>query len=165
LEGVPNDPTVDVGAIAAWLTDWKDYAVTTAARSADSDRLVADLASWHQQLDRDAPLPEALRAQLHAWGSANGGLAESTALLLIRSHQRCVTATDFTLYFMVVGMPRFWKILFERNTSIALYDAASGKLLWMAFFNATPTGEPALQQRLLAELENLPAASAGLPAP
>lgn len=164
-EGGTNDPGIDEGKIASWLADWKDYAVTTAPRSTDSDGLVADLAKWHQQLSRNEPLPDALRARLRSWADANGGLGESTALLLIRSHQRCLTTTDLTLYFMIVGMPRYWTLMFERNTSVALYDASSGTLLWMAFFSAMPTGEPALQARVLAELENMPAASVARPAP
>jgi len=164
-EGGTNDPNIDASTIANWLADWKDYAVTIAPRSAESDQLVADLATWHQQLSRSEPLPDELRTRLHAWGDANGGLADSTALLLIRSHQRCMTATDLTLYFMIVGMPRFWTMMFERNTSVALYDANSGSLLWMAFFHTTPTGLPALQPQLMRELENLPSASVARPAP
>jgi hypothetical protein len=156
-----SDVTVDPTAIEDYLRDWKDYDVTLVPEDAGTDTLVTDLAAWHEHQERSEPVPPPLQARLEALLRARTGPtgADTTGVLVIHSHVRFVSATDMTLNFMIVGMPNMYKKMFERNTSIALYDPRRGELLWASFFNAMPDQFRSLQQYILHEMENLPAAA------
>jgi hypothetical protein len=153
--------TVDPAALAGYLRDWKDYEVTLVPEDAGTNTLVTDLAAWHEHLQNSEPIPPPLQARLEALIRARAGhaAADTTGVLVIHSHIRYLSATDMTLYFMIVGMPNMFKKMFERNTSIALYDPRRGELLWASFFRAEPSLYQSLQQFILREMENLPAAA------
>ena len=156
-----SDVSVDPTGIAGYLRDWKDYQVTLVPEDVETNALVTDLAAWHEHLEDSEPTPPPLRARLEALIEARAAhaAADTTAVLVIHSHIRFVSATDMTLYFMLVGMPSMFKKMFERNTSIALYDPRRGELLWASFFHAEPNQFQSLQQHILREMENLPAAA------
>ena len=166
FEGSP-DVTVDPTAIAGYLRDWKDYEVTLVPEDVETHILVTDLAAWHEHLEETEPMPPPLQARLEALIETRVGhaAADTTGVLVIHSHIRFVSATDMALTFMFVGMPNMYKKLFERNTSIALYEARRGELLWMTFFNAMPDARNSLQDGILKEMENLPAAARQLDPP
>jgi hypothetical protein len=161
------DVTVDPTAIAGYLRDWKDYEVALVPEDAETNALVTDLAAWHEHLEKSEPMPPPLQARLEALTRARAGhtAADTAGVLVIHSHIRLVSATDMTLYFMIVGMPNMFKKMFERNTSIALYDPRRGELLWASFFHAEPNQFQSLQQYILREMENLPAAARHADAP
>lgn len=127
----PGYTAIEPEAVARRLRDWKGYEVTVAEQSADTDRLVLDAARWHEQLERAEPVPAELVQRLNELTSGRS----DTGLLLIHSHPRCPTAMDVTLHMLVVGMPRYYRKTFERNTSIAFYDSSKAELVWMRFFN------------------------------
>jgi hypothetical protein len=157
----PSDMTVDPAGIAGYLRDWKDYQVALVPEDVETNALVTDLAAWHEHLEESEPTPPALRARLEALIEARAAhtAADTTGVLVIHSRIRLVSTTDMTLYFMLVGMPNVFKKMFERNTSIALYDPRRGELLWASFFRAEPNQFQSLQQFILREMENLPAAA------
>ena len=161
------DMALDPQAIASYLRDWKDYEVTFVAKDSDTDNLVIDLATWHEHLQQSEPVPPPLQKRLAALTQARAGPAADgvSGVMIIHSHRRFLSATDVALNLMVVGMPNMYKKLFERNTSIALYEARRGELLWMTFFNAMPDAQYRLQDGILGEMENLPAAARQLDPP
>lgn len=163
----PADVTVRPVEIMDYVADWKDYEVSLVPKDDETDTLVKDLAAWHEHLQQNEPLPQALQARLEALGQARIGHAGQgrPGVLVVHSHVRYLTPADWALYFMIVGMPNQFKKLSERNTSVALYDPWRGRLLWEAFFNCSPMPSMPLHRCIMGQLEKMPAAARGSPPP
>lgn len=145
--------TLDVRA-RAYLVDWKGYDVLEAGDAPPGDAraaLARDLGRWQVREPEARLPPPQLRAPLRQLAAARG----ADGVVVMHAAPECIGALDITLNLLAVGMPNFYGKALGRNFSGALYESATGALVWQRRVSTGPRNEGLGQDDAQGVIENL----------